>query len=311
VLTVGAFALLAAVFGVTTRLQLMELAQLNAPLLRRLQDEAPGTFHHSIIVGNLAERAADLIGADSLLVRVGSYYHDIGKMARPGFFIENQLSGLNPHDGLDPATSAGILQEHVGHGLELARRHHLPERVRDFIPEHHGTRLVAYFYRLAAQDDPEVDPAGFSYSGPRPRSRETAVVMLADSTEAMVRAAKDRSQERIDAMVESVIAERLAEGQFDDCDLTLRDLRVIAQSFKQSLRAIYHPRVEYPAPSPAEQRRRHAAALPPASQDRLTVISGGQAAAPAGETETPAAAEDARVPAREEGARPAAGASGS
>jgi putative nucleotidyltransferase with HDIG domain len=311
VLTVGAFALLATVFGVTTRLQLMELAQLNAPLLRRLQDEAPGTFHHSIIVGNLAERAADLIGADSLLVRVGSYYHDIGKMARPGFFIENQLSGLNPHDGLDPATSAGILQEHVGHGLELARRHHLPERVRDFIPEHHGTRLVAYFYRLAAQDDPEVDPAGFSYSGPRPRSRETAVVMLADSTEAMVRAAKDRSQERIDAMVESVIAERLAEGQFDDCDLTLRDLRVIAQSFKQSLRAIYHPRVEYPAPSPAEQRRRHAAALPPASQNRLTVISGGQAAAPAGETETPAAAEDARVPAREEGARPAAGASGS
>jgi putative nucleotidyltransferase with HDIG domain len=296
VLAVGLFALLGSVFGVTTRLQLMELAQLNAPLLRRLQDEAPGTFHHSIIVGNLAERAADLIGADSLLVRVGSYYHDIGKMARPGFFIENQLSGTNPHDGLDPVTSAEILHEHVRHGLELARRYRLPERVRDFIPEHHGTRLVAYFYRLAAQQDPNVDPEQFTYAGPRPRSRETAIVMLADSTEAMVRAAKDRSQERIDAMVESVIAERLAEGQFDECDLTLRDLRVIAESFKQSLRAIYHPRVEYPAPTAAEQERRRAAALPPASQNRLTVITG---AAPA-----PSLPEAEPVPA--EGAEPAA-----
>jgi cyclic-di-AMP phosphodiesterase PgpH len=296
VVTVGLFALLGSVFGVTTRLQLMELAQLNAPLLRRLQDEAPGTFHHSIIVGNLAERAADLIGADSLLVRVGSYYHDIGKMARPGFFIENQLSGTNPHDGLDPVSSAEILQEHVAHGIELGRRYRLPERVRDFIPEHHGTRLVAYFYRLAAQQDPDIDAEKFTYAGPRPRSRETAVVMLADSTEAMVRAAKDRSQERIDAMVESVIAERLAEGQFDDCDLTLRDLRVIAESFKRSLRAIYHPRVEYPAPSAAEQERRRGAALPPASQNRLTVINGA----------TPAPALPEPEPAPSEGTEPAA-----
>jgi putative nucleotidyltransferase with HDIG domain len=305
VVTVGLFALLGSVFGVTTRLQLMELAQLNAPLLRRLQDEAPGTFHHSIIVGNLAERAADLIGADSLLVRVGSYYHDIGKMARPGFFIENQLSGANPHDGLAPATSAEILQEHVRHGIELGRRYRLPERVRDFIPEHHGTRLVAFFYRLAAQKDPDVDVEQFTYAGPRPRSRETAIVMLADSTEAMVRAAKDRSQDRIDAMVESVIAERLAEGQFDDCDLTLRDLRVIAESFKRSLRAIYHPRVEYPAPTAAEQERRRAAALPPASQNRLTLINGA--------TPTPSLPEPAPAPSESatvEAERSAAGSSG-
>ena len=272
-LGVGLFALLGPVVDVATRLRLMELGQLHAPLLRRLQDEAPGTFHHSILVGNLAERAANQVGADSLLVRVGSYYHDIGKLGRPGFFIENQFADTNPHDGLDPTTSSEILREHVHHGLELARRQRLPERVRAFIQEHHGTLRTAYFYRLAAQADPEVDPARFAYAGPRPRSRETAIVMLADSTEATVRAAKDRSPERIDGIVESVIAERLAEGQFDECDLTLRDLRLIAESFKHSLRAIYHPRVEYPEPAPAEEERRRAAALPSVGQGRLTVVS--------------------------------------
>jgi putative nucleotidyltransferase with HDIG domain len=244
---VGLLAALGSVFDVTTRLQLMELAQMNAPLLRRLQEEAPGTFHHSIMVGNMAERAADRIGADSLLVRVGAYYHDIGKMGRPAFYIENQLAGENPHDRLDATASARIIQEHVRHGIELARRNRLPERVRAFIPEHHGTRLVTYFYRTALRVNPDADPADFTYPGPRPQSKETALVMLADSTEAVVRANQDRSQETIDALVESVIAERLSEGQFDDCDITLRDLRVIADSFKSSLRAIYHPRIEYPA----------------------------------------------------------------
>jgi putative nucleotidyltransferase with HDIG domain len=258
-LAVGLCAVLGSFFDVTTRLQLMELAQLNAPLLRRLQEEAPGTFHHSVIVGNLAERAADKIGADSLLVRVGAYYHDIGKMGRPAFYIENQLAGENPHDRLDPQTSARTIQDHVRFGCELARRYRLPERVSAFIPEHHGTRLVTYFYRTALQSDPNLDPERYRYPGPRPQSRETALVMLADSTEAVVRASTDRSQEAIDQMVESVIAERLAEGQFNDCDITLRDLRIVAQSFKSSLRAIYHPRIEYPAapealtpgPSPA------------------------------------------------------------
>jgi putative nucleotidyltransferase with HDIG domain len=254
-LTVATFVLLGSVFNITTRLQLMELAQLNQPLLRRLQDEAPGTFHHSILVGNLGERAADLIGADSLLVRVGCYYHDIGKLSRPGFFIENQLSGDNPHDTLDPIESNRIVQEHVRYGQELARKHHLPERVRAFTVEHHGTRLVAFFYRKAAEKEPEVDPALFSYPGPRPQSKETAIAMLADSTEAVVRSSRDHSQDRISELVEGVIAERLAEGQFDDCELTLRDLRTIAESFKATLRAIYHPRIAYPEPTAAEQQR--------------------------------------------------------
>ncbi len=255
VLTAGGFAAVAAFLGVTTRVQLLELSQLNAPLLRRLQDEAPGTFHHSIIVGNLAERAADLIGADDLLVRVGCYYHDIGKVLQPGFYIENQLGGDNPHDGMDPKDSARIIRQHVRGGLELARRHGLPANVLTFIPQHHGTRLIAYFYRVAGQKDPNVDESAFRYPGPRPQSRETAIVMLADSTEAMVRASEDRSPERIDVLVEEVIAERLAEGELDECDLTLKDIRTIAESFKQTLRGVYHPRIAYPE---ATERERHA-----------------------------------------------------
>lgn len=252
-MAVGLCAVLGSVFDVTTRLQLMELAQLNAPLLRRLQEEAPGTFHHSIIVGNLAERAAQRIGADSLLVRVGAYYHDVGKLGQPAFFIENQLGDENPHDRLEPDVSAHLIQEHVRHGSELARRARLPASVRAFIPEHHGTRLVVYFYRTAASTDATVDPERFRYPGPAPQSRETALVMLADSTEAVVRASRERDQATIDALVEAVIAERLAEGQFDACDLTLRDLRLVAESFKFSLRAIYHPRIEYPAAPPRGQ----------------------------------------------------------
>ena len=255
-LTAGGYVGVGALFGVTTRVQLMELAQLNAPLLRQLQDEAPGTFHHSIIVGNLAERAADLIGADPLLVRVGCYYHDLGKIAQPGYYIENQLGGDNPHDGMDPKESARIITQHVTAGMALAERHNLPARVRDFIPEHHGTRLVAYFYRLASQQDPNVDPSLFRYPGPKPQSRETAIVMLADSTEAMVRASEDRSAERIDVIVDEVVSERLAEGELEECDLTLRDITTISASFKRTLRGVYHPRIAYPEPSERERGAR-------------------------------------------------------
>lgn len=256
VLAAGVFVTLGVLFGVTTRVQLMELSQLNAPLLRRLQDEAPGTFHHSIIVGNLAERAADLIGADALLTRVGCYYHDIGKVLQPGMYIENIQGPESPHDTMSPAESAAVIQQHVRGGMELARRHRLPARVQAFVPEHHGTRLVAYFYRKAAEANPAVDPAAFQYPGPRPQSRETAIVMLADSTEAVVRASTDRSPERINHLVDEVIAERVAEGQLDDSDLTLRDLRTIAESFKSTMSAVYHPRVQYPEPTPMEARRR-------------------------------------------------------
>jgi putative nucleotidyltransferase with HDIG domain len=256
VIAAGAFVTAGVLFGVTTRVQLMELSQLNAPLLRRLQDEAPGTFHHSIIVGNLAERAADLVEADPLLTRVGCYYHDIGKVLQPGMYIENQLGGEAPHETMSPTESATIIRQHVSGGAELARRARLPERVQAFIPEHHGTRLVAYFYRKAAEHDPNVDPALFAYPGPRPQSKETAIVMLADSTEVMVRSSPDRSPERIDQLVEEVIGERVGEGQLDDSDLTLRDLRTIAESFKATMRAVYHPRVQYPEPTAMEVKRR-------------------------------------------------------
>jgi putative nucleotidyltransferase with HDIG domain len=254
-IALGGFLGLAFLFGITTRVQLMELAQINQPLLHRLQDEAPGTFHHSIIVGNLAERAADAIGADSLLVRVGCYYHDVGKLLQPGFYVENQMGGENPHERLEPQVSAQIVSEHVRAGLDLARKYRLPQRVAAFIPEHHGTRLVTYFYRKASQKQGEVDATDFTYPGPKPQSRETALAMLADSVEATVRSNPDHSPERIDALVDEVITERAIEGQLDDCDLTLRDLKTIAESFRATLRAVYHPRLEYPQPTEAEKRR--------------------------------------------------------
>jgi hypothetical protein len=196
------------------------------------------------------------VGADALLTRVGCYYHDIGKVLQPGMYIENIQGAETPHDAMTPQESADVIQQHVRGGAELARRARLPTRVQAFIPEHHGTRLVAYFYRKAAEADPAVDPESFQYPGPRPQSRETAIVMLADSTEAVVRASTDRSPERINELVDEVIAERVAEGQLDESDLTLRDLRTIAESFKSTMRAVYHPRVQYPEPTAMETRRR-------------------------------------------------------
>jgi putative nucleotidyltransferase with HDIG domain len=224
------------------------LAQPNQPLLRRLLTEAPGTYHHSIIVANLAERAAESIGADSLLVRVGAYYHDIGKMLRPGYFVENQIDGESPHTHLDPETSARVIKTHVTDGLALARQHRLPAKVQAFIPEHHGTRMAMYFYAMATKVDPDVPPEWFKYPGPIPQSRETAIVMLADSTEATVRANRDHSQESIERIIDQIIAERLQEGQLDDSGLTLGDLKRIRVAFMSVLRGVYHPRIEYPDP---------------------------------------------------------------
>lgn len=252
VVTVSVFHLVRRRLGILTRVDLMELAQLNHPLLRRLQDEAPGTFQHSILVGNLAERAADRIGADALLVRVGAYYHDIGKLVAPPFFVENLGEEPSPHDNLDPMQSTRVIHQHVTAGIELARRERLPDRLVRFIPEHHGTRVAAFFYRRAAEANPDIDAALFRYPGPRPQSRETALVMLADASEAAVRASSDRSAERIREIVEGVIRERIEEGEFDECDITLRDLRTVADSYVGTLSAVYHPRVEYPEPTRRE-----------------------------------------------------------
>lgn len=251
-LTVGTFSLLGRLFGITTNMQLLELSDPTQPLLRRLLNEAPGTYHHSIMVGNLAERAAEKVGADPLLVRVGAYYHDIGKLVRPYFFIENQFDGKNAHDTLDPQTSARIIATHVRDGLELAARYNLPTRVREFISEHHGTRLVGFFYQQAAREgDGQVDATQYTYPGPKPRSKEAGIVMLADSVEAVVRSAKDHSAENIRTVVRRVVDERVAEGQMDDCDLTMRDIETIKGAFAEILLGMYHPRIEYPSDAPA------------------------------------------------------------
>jgi putative nucleotidyltransferase with HDIG domain len=254
ILTMGTFSLAGPVFGLTTMLQLLELAHPSQPLLRRLLTEAPGTYHHSIIVGNLAERAAEQIGVDSLLVRVGAYYHDIGKLHRPYYFAENQFDGDNVHDRLTPEASAQALIDHVTYGLEMARQYGLPPAVQRFIPEHHGTRLASFFYRkavkLAGAD--AVDEATFRYPGPRPSSKETALVMLADTVEASVRAASNRSTKSLEELVERAVNERVLEGELDDCNLTLKDLEIIKRSFTRQLQGVYHPRIEYPEPQEVE-----------------------------------------------------------
>ncbi|MBV9359209.1 MAG: HDIG domain-containing protein [Chloroflexi bacterium] len=247
-LAVGSFALLGRVFGILTTMQLLELANPTQPLLRRLLLEAPGTYHHSIMVGNLAERAAEEIGADSLLVRVAAYYHDIGKLDRPWAFIENQSDpSTNIHESLDPLTSAQMIAAHVPDGVRLAVKYDLPARIREMIPEHHGTRTISFFYQQAAEQTTEaLDPAPFTYPGPRPQSREAALLMLADSTEAAARAARDHTRPAIQELVERIVYQRLDEGQFDECNLTLRDLTRIKQSFVTLLTGIYHPRIPYP-----------------------------------------------------------------
>lgn len=234
--------------GVTTSLQLLELARPDHPLLRELQLRAPGTYHHSVVVGNLAERAASAIGADVVLARVAAYYHDVGKLVRPYFFVENQLGGLSPHDGLAPEESARVVLSHVDEGIALARRHRLPEAVVDAIRQHHGTTRVEYFLRAAQEADGTgaVDVARFTYPGPPPTSRETAILMLADGSEASVRAAAPKSREEIEAIVARLIRTRLADGQLDRSALTLADLGTIQQAFVTTLQSMYHPRIRYP-----------------------------------------------------------------
>lgn len=256
-LAVGATYVLGRMFGITTTMQLLELANPTQPLLRRLLMEAPGTYHHSIMVGNLGERAAEEVGADPLLVRVGAYYHDIGKLKRPYFFVENQAGGENVHETLEPEVSADIIRAHVRDGVELCEQYGVPPAVRNLIPQHHGSRLVSFFYDQAVDAAAETgqqapDPARFKYPGPRPQSKEGAILMLADSVEAAARASRDHSAEAITALVEKLVMGRVAEGQLDDCDLTLRDVQRIKDAFRAILIGMYHPRIEYPERKPVE-----------------------------------------------------------
>ena len=262
VAAVGTFAVLGSVFGILTVFQLLELANPSQPLLRRLLVETPGTYHHSLMVGNLAERAAEAIGADPLLTRVAAYYHDIGKLANPLAFIENQAGGENVHDQLDPETSAQILKGHTADGIDIAYKARLPKSLIAFIPQHHGTAIMSYFFARAKGNAAEpyggpqtpdgaraaaaVDERKFRHSGPKPQSREAALIMLADGVEASVRSLASRDEPAIRAMVARIIDERMSDGQFDECDLTLRDVERIKEAFVQQLLGMYHQRIAYP-----------------------------------------------------------------
>ncbi len=251
-LALAAFFVLSSMLDLTTSFQLMELSRPTHPLFRQLLLKAPGTYHHTLLVANMAEEAAERIGADGLLARVGTYYHDIGKTERPFFFTENRVGTVNPHERLDPYTSARIIIGHVSDGLELAKKYRIPSAVAAFIPEHHGTGMTLAFYRLAAQqagDDGEsVREEDFRYPGPKPQSRETAITMLADTSEARVRSTEPDSIEEIEQIIADSIKAKRDDGQLDECDLTLRDLKEIQAAFLRVLKGVFHPRVKYPEP---------------------------------------------------------------
>ena len=259
---VGSFAVLGSVFGILTVFQLLELANPSQPLLRRLLVETPGTYHHSLMVGNLGERAAEAIGADPLVTRVAAYYHDIGKLANPLAFIENQAGGENIHDQLEPEVSAGILKQHVVDGIDLAYRSKLPKALIAYIPQHHGTAIMSYFHARAkelAGPGATVDERRFRHSGPKPQTREAALIMLADGVEASVRSLAARDEPAIRAMVVRIIEERTADGQFDECDLTMRDIERIREAFVEQLLGMYHTRIAYPQNTVVELESRRAA----------------------------------------------------
>ena len=240
-------------FGVETDLSLIELGDPAHPLLQELIRRAPGTYNHSITVASLAEAAAESIGARGLLVRVGAYFHDIGKMLKPQYFIENQSKGDNRHDSLVPAMSTLVIIAHVKDGADLARQNRLPDSIIDFIQQHHGTTLVEYFYRQANQKKVQEDPASgaldessFRYPGPKPQTREAGVLMLADAVESASRVLKEPTASRIENLVHEISMKRLLDGQFDESGLTLEDIRKIGESLVKSLTAVYHGRVKYP-----------------------------------------------------------------
>ena len=268
-------------FRYTTPMRLMELANLNHPALKELILKAPGSYHHSMMVGQLVEAACEAVGADALLGRVGAYFHDIGKTKSPQYFAENQ-SGTNPHDKLRPNMSALVIKAHVKDGVELARQYKLPDEMIDFIREHHGTSLIQYFYRKAKEEaDGEVSEEDYRYPGPKPQSRETAICMLADGVEAASRALPDPSHAHLKGLVQRMINKAFTDGQLDACDLTLKDLNAIAQAFLLRLTAFYHHRPEYPdAPKRSTTRlpRLEAPAPPTEEQDDLSGDSAGDGA---------------------------------
>ncbi|MGM9525227.1 MAG: HD family phosphohydrolase [Peptococcaceae bacterium] len=246
IFTMGILPYLENLFGITTSIKLLELANPSQPLLKRLMTEAPGTYHHCILVGNLGEAAAEAIGANGLEVRLGAYYHDIGKLKRPYFFAENQFSGNNPHDNITPQLSTLIITSHVKDGIEMAREAKLPPVIIQMIAQHHGDSLVSYFYYKAKELDPEVKERDFRYEQSKPQTKEAAILMMADTVEAAVRSKKNATPGQIEGFIRTLIKGKLNDGQFDECELTFRDLDQIATAFTRVINGIYHKRVEYP-----------------------------------------------------------------
>lgn len=259
IIAVGILPLAESFTKITTDQSLLELADVNRPLLRRLSLEAPGTYAHSVNVANLAEAAAREIDANSLLVRVGTYYHDIGKVRKPQFFVENQPPGRNPHDKLKPTTSVNIIREHVNEGLEMAGEGRLPDVVKAFISEHHGTQRIGFFLEKAKELEPDTDfdPDDFRYPGPKPQSKETAILLLADSVESATRALQDPTPERISELVDRIVGFKIAEGQLDEAPLTLGEISTIKAQFVKVLSGMYHHRLDYPAQSQQPTVPRH------------------------------------------------------
>ena len=249
VFAIGVLPFFEGCFGIVTTIKLLELSNPNHPLLKRLLLEASGTYHHSILVGNLAEVAADEVGGDPVLARVAAYYHDVGKLKRPYFFKENQITKDNPHDKISANLSTLIITSHVKDGVELAKQYKIPKILIDVIEQHHGTTLVKYFYittKNNSKNPDEINPEDFSYKGPIPETKEAGIIMLADGVEASVRSINEPTKGKIEEMINNIIKDRLDEGQLDNCDLTLRDINKIRKAFMKLLMGIYHQRIEYP-----------------------------------------------------------------
>ncbi len=246
IFTMGVLPYLENIFGITTSIKLLELANPNQPLLKKLMTEAPGTYHHCIMVGNLGEAAADAIGANGLEVRLGAYYHDIGKLKRPYFFAENQFSGNNPHNNMTPQLSTLIITSHVKDGIEMAKEAKLPPIIIQMIAQHHGDSLVSFFYAKAKEADSQAKERDYRYEQPKPQTKEAAILMMADTVEAAVRSKKNATPGQIEGFIRTLIKGKLNDGQFDECELTFRDLELIAEAFARVINGIYHKRIEYP-----------------------------------------------------------------
>lgn len=250
ILAIGLLPFFESIFDVVTNIKLLELSNPNQPLMKKLLMEAPGTYHHSMMVANLAEAAAEAVGGNPVIARVGAYYHDIGKTKRPYFFGENQIGKENPHDKITPNLSTLVILSHTKDGLELAKEHNIPKVIQDIIIQHHGTTLVKYFYykaKNASEDSDEIKEEDFRYSGPVPSTKESGILMLADSVEAAVRSISDPTKGKIEEMVNNIINDKLNSKQLINCDLTLKDIEVIRKSFLKTLDGIYHHRIEYPS----------------------------------------------------------------